>query len=64
LKDTLSDCVEHVIPESCGDTKINGFVSIVMSHMLFFELLEWLKLEVSSEMEPKMHGIIKDLSND
>jgi len=52
-----------MIPERCGDTKITGFISIVVTHMLFFERLEWLELEVSTEVEPKMHRVVKDLSH-
>jgi hypothetical protein len=32
-----------------------------MSHVLLFQILEWLEFEITSEMEPKMHWVIEDL---
>lgn len=51
-----------MIPEASGHSVVNVLVSVVMSHMLLFQVLEWFELEVTSEMEPEMHRVVENLS--
>ena len=53
-----------MIPESSSDTEVNSLVSVVMSHVFFFQILERLKFEVTSEVEPKVHRIVEYLAKD
>jgi hypothetical protein len=50
-----------MIPESSSDTEVNSLVSVVMSHVFFFQILERLKFEITSEVEPEVHGVVEDL---
>ena len=57
----FSYCVKNMVPESSSDTEVNSLVSVVMSHVFFFQILERLKFEVTSEVEPEVHGVVEDL---
>ena len=50
-----------MIPEGRCHTVVDVFVSVMMSHVLFFQILEKLDLEVSTKVEPEMHRVIEHL---
>mgnify|MGYP006117979119 CR=1 FL=1 len=53
-----------MIPEGGGHAVFDVLVSVVVSHVLLLHILEELDFEVTSEMEPEMHGVIVHLRDD
>ena len=60
----LSNGVKNVIPERGGYTVLDVLVSVVVSHVFLLHILEKFDFEISSEMEPEMHGVVVHLRED